>query len=85
MIGFKKIEILNLGKAGLTVTIDEDLADHLTIDEALGVVASALFRRIGDPAIFVKTPTERGAWERKAGKMTGAELLEDMVDEDKKS
>lgn len=38
-----RIEVVKHPKRGFTVIVDEKFADELTIDEALGVVASALF------------------------------------------
>ena len=41
------------------VTVDNRSADHLTRDQVLGVVASALF---GKKPPFVRTEEEREAW-----------------------
>jgi hypothetical protein len=46
------------------VTVDHRSADHLTCDEVLGVVASALF---SDKPIFVRTEEEREAWLKAIG------------------
>lgn len=56
---FNEIKIVPV-KNGYAVRVDGDYASDLTIDEALGVVASALF---GDrlAPLYVKTPEDHDA------------------------
>lgn len=48
-----KIEILQTGDNDYTVIVDDKFADRLCVDEALGVVASALFTN--KVPLFIKT------------------------------
>ena len=50
------------------VTVDNRSADHLTCDEVLGVVASALF---SEKPMFVRTEEEREAWLKAIGIRAG--------------
>jgi hypothetical protein len=64
MARFERITIEREKSAYLfNVQVDNRRADMLTVDEALGVVASVLFGGIG-AALYVKTPEEQAAFDR---------------------
>jgi hypothetical protein len=55
------------------VTVDNRSADHLSCDEVLGVVASALF---SEKPIFVRTEEERKAWLKAIGTHDDNSIIE---------
>jgi hypothetical protein len=60
------------------VTVDNRSADHLSCDEVLGVVASALF---SETPIFVRTDEEREAWLKAIGTHDDNSIIEEEIAE----
>lgn len=58
----KRIEITEIGSGEYTVRVDNLFADHLTRDEVLGVVASALF---SEKIMYVKTYEQWVYWQER--------------------
>ena len=65
---FERMEVFRSKGEGnyFTVIVDGEFASMLTVDEALGVMASALF---GERPIFVKSYEAWVAWEKSLTKI----------------